>query len=524
MVKTGVLGPGLIAAGSAVLLYIASLHSYLLFHSLVEIFSVVIAAGVFMLAWSARESPETRNLTYLGIGYLCTAVLDLFHALTYHGMGIFPEVGDHATKLWIAARFIQAGTLLLFVISYRLRKPVSFTLIFAVFGGASILLATLIFPLDLFPTCFVEGVGVTPFKRISEYFISSVMAASLVLLVTHRDAPERRVRLRLALAIVLTIVSELLFTLYIFSYGVFNLLGHYLKLAAFFLTYKALIVIQVQKQLKMIEDLKSARRQLMARERSLEEANGAKARLISIMAHDLRNPIGGVKMFSELLAHRYDELNDRDRRMYSSRILATINQSLELMETLLAWGRAQTEGGAFQPQAVDLQELVELNLAQCSGSAEAKGIALRSRIEPPLAVLADRAMLSTVLRNLLTNAIKYTSQGGEVCLEAELQGDFVRLLVKDTGTGLDPESRRGLFQTEMRFSREGTAGESGHGLGLILCRELVEKNGGRIWVESEPGKGSSFYFTVPSSSASDSKAGGHTLEANRARVKPEDEA
>jgi signal transduction histidine kinase len=510
MVQTRALGPGLIVAGSAGLLYVASLHSYLLFHSLVEIFSIVIAAGVFMLAWSARESPETRNLTYLGIGYLCTAVLDLFHTLTYHGMGVFPEGGDHATKLWIAARFIQAGTLLLFVASYRLRKAISFTLIFAAFGGASILLLVLIFPLDLFPTCFVEGVGVTPFKRISEYVISSVMAASLVLLVTHGDAPERRVRIRLALAIALTIISELLFTLYIFSYGVFNLLGHYLKLAAFFLTYKALIVIQVQNQLKMIEDLKSARRQLLSRERSLREANKAKDRLVSIIAHDLRNPIGGVKMFSELMAHRYDELDDRDRRMFSSRILSTLNQSLELMETLLAWGRAQTEGTAFQPQVVDLQELVELNLAQCSGSAETKGIDLRSRIEPRLAVLADREMLSTVLRNLLNNALKFTSQGGEVSLEADIQGDFVRLLVKDTGTGLDPESRRRLFQTKMHFSKEGTAGESGHGLGLILCRELVEKNGGRIWVESEPGKGSCFFFTVPRPAATRCRVEGRT--------------
>ena len=510
MVKARVLGQSSVLIVSAVLLYIASLHSYLLFHSLVEIFSVVIAAGVFMLAWSARGAPETRNLTYLGIGYLCTAVLDLFHTLTYHGMGIFPEVGDHATKLWIAARFIQAGTLLLFVASYRFRKPIPFVLIFAAFGGASIILLALIFPLELFPTCFVEGVGVTPFKRISEYVISSVMAASLVLLVKHEDAPERRVRIRLAVAIALTIISELLFTLYIFSYGVFNLLGHYLKLAAFLLTYKALIVIQVQNRLKMIDDLKNAHRKLMSRELSLREANKAKDRLISIIAHDLRNPIGGVKMFSELMAHRYDELDDRERRTFSSRILSTIDQSLELMETLLAWGRAQTEATAFQPQVVDLQELVELNLSQCSGSAEAKGIALRSGIEPGLSVLADREMLSTVLRNLLTNALKYTSRDGEVCLEADIQADSVRLLVKDTGTGIDPDGLRKLFLTNIRFSKEGTAGESGHGLGLVLCRELVEKNGGRIWVESEPGKGSSFFFTIPRPFAARCRVEGRT--------------
>jgi two-component system sensor histidine kinase/response regulator len=151
-----------------------------------------------------------------------------------------------------------------------------------------------------------------------------------------------------------------------------------------------------------------------------------------------------------------------------------------------------------------------LNLAQCSGSAETKGIDLRSRIEPRLAVLADREMLSTVLRNLLNNALKFTSQGGEVSLEADIQGDFVRLSVKDTGTGLDPESRRKLFQTKKHFSKEGTAGESGHGLGLILCRELVEKNGGRIWVESEPGKGSCFFFTVPRPAATRCRVEGRT--------------
>jgi signal transduction histidine kinase len=495
--KTGAVASGLVGAGIAVLLYVASLYSYLLFHSLIEIFSIVIASGVFMLAWNARESPETRNLACLGIGYLCTAVLDAFHTLSYEGMGVFPEGGDYATKLWIAARYVQAATLLLFVAGYRLRRPLPFGLVFTLLGGASVVFFLLIFPLNLFPTCFVEGVGVTPFKRISEYAISAALGVVLLALLLNRDDLEAGVRSRLALAVGLTIVSELLFTLYIFSYGFFNLLGHYLKLAAFLMTYKALIAIQVRKQMLMIEQLKTARQGLMARESSLRESNDAKDRLISIIAHDLRNPIGGIKMFAELLAQRYDELEDGERREFSSRILETINRSLELMETLLAWGRSQTGTAVWNPQRLDLRELAEHSVALCSGSAEAKGVCMLSGIEPGLFVMADREMVSAVLRNILSNAVKYTPEGGRISLEADIDGDFVRLLVRDTGIGLDCESLRRLFRLETRFSREGTAGESGHGLGLILCKELVERNGGRIWAESDPGRGSTFYFTLP---------------------------
>jgi signal transduction histidine kinase len=508
-VKTGFVRTFLTLAVSAILLYLANLYSYLLFHSLVEIFSVVIAGGVFMLAWNARESADTRNLAYLGIGYLCTAVLDLFHTLSYNGMGIFPAGHDLATKLWIAARYVQAVTLLLFAGSYRLKKRIRFEWVFAALGGSTIIFFLLIFPLDLFPTCFVEGAGVTPFKRISEYAISAVMAASIVLLVTGGNALEARVRNRLILAIGLTIASELFFTLYIFSYGFFNLLGHYLKLAAFFWTYKALIVIQVQNQLQMIEKLTTARNELIARERSLREANRAKDRLVSIIAHDLRNPISGVKMFSELLANRYEELDDQERRSFASRIFETIERSFELMETLLAWGKAQIETRALQPQLVDLKELIEHSLDRCSVPAAEKNISLCSGTCSRLRVWADGEMVSTVLRNLLDNAIKFTSAGGAVRVEADREGDCVRLLVEDTGTGLDSESLRKLFCPETRFSKEGTGGEGGHGLGLILCRELVEKNGGRIWVESEPGKGSSFFFTLPLQPRAYSRDGAH---------------
>jgi signal transduction histidine kinase len=495
--KGGVVVAGLVGAGIAALLYAASLYSYLLFHSLIEIFSIVIASGVFMIAWNARESPETRNLACLGIGYLFAAVLDVFHTLSYEGMGVFPEGGDHATKLWIAARFVQAASLLLFVFGYHRRRPLSFGLVFALLGGASLAFLILIFPLNLFPTCFVEGSGVTPFKRISEYIISGMLGVVLLALVLNRYDLELRVRTWLALAVGLTIVSELLFTLYIFSYGFFNLLGHYLKLAAFFMTYKALIAIQVRKQLLMIEQLKAARRELMARESSLTESNTAKDRLISIIAHDLRNPIGGVKMFAELLAQRYDELDDGERRDFSLRILETINLSLELMETLLAWGRSQAGTAVWNPQQLDVEELADDCVALCSGSARAKGVCLRSGIESGLWVIADREMVSTVLRNILSNAVKYTPEGGGISLHAEADGDFVRLMVRDSGTGMDPASLQRLFRIETRFSKEGTAGESGHGLGLILCKELVERNGGRIWVESGRGEGSTFFFTLP---------------------------
>jgi PAS domain-containing protein len=221
-------------------LYLASLYNYLLFHSLTEIFSIVVACGIFMVTWNSRRFLDNNYLLVLGIGYLFVGGLDLIHTLTYKGMGIFQGYGTNpATQLWIAARYTES--LSLFIAPLFFRRRLRIDLLFMGYTLVFLLLLISIFYWNIFPICFIEGVGLTPFKKISEYIISLILLSSITLLLKNRSEFDRDVLLWIVWSILLTIASELAFTFYIDAYGFSNLIGHFLKIASFYLIYKALI-------------------------------------------------------------------------------------------------------------------------------------------------------------------------------------------------------------------------------------------------------------------------------------------
>jgi len=221
-------------------LYLTSLYNYLLFHSLAEIFSIVVACGIFMVTWNSRRFLENNYLLLLGIAYLFVGGLDLIHTLTYKGMGIFQGYGTNlATQLWIAARYTESLSLLIAPLFFR--RKLKIALLFFGYLIALLLLLISIFYWNIFPLCFVEGVGLTPFKKISEYIISLILLASIALLLKNRNEFDRDVLKWVVWSILLTIASELAFTFYMDAYGFSNLLGHFLKIVSFYLIYKALI-------------------------------------------------------------------------------------------------------------------------------------------------------------------------------------------------------------------------------------------------------------------------------------------
>jgi PAS domain S-box-containing protein len=221
-------------------LYLASLYNYLLFHSLAEIFSIVVACGIFMVTWNSRRFLDNNYLLFLGIAYFFAGGLDLIHTLTYKGMGIFQGYGTNpATQLWIAARY--TGSLSLLIAPLFIRRKLKINLLFFSYLFAFVLLLMSIFYWNIFPICFVEGVGLTPFKKISEYIISIILLASITLLLKNRSEFDRDVLKWVVWSILLTIASELAFTFYMDAYGFSNLLGHFLKIVSFYLIYKALI-------------------------------------------------------------------------------------------------------------------------------------------------------------------------------------------------------------------------------------------------------------------------------------------
>lgn len=221
-------------------LYLSSLYSYLLFHSLSELFSVVVAFGIFIVAWNSRGVMENNYLLFLGISYLYVAAVDMLHTLSYAGMDVFPGYGSNLpTQLWISARYLEGLSLLAAPLFLRRKMPVN--TVFYGLGLITALLLASIFYWKVFPDCYVPGEGLTAFKRGSEYAISIILLAALWFLRRRKDEFEGKVYRALVIAIVATIGAELAFTFYVSVYGLSNLAGHFLKIVSFVLVYAAII-------------------------------------------------------------------------------------------------------------------------------------------------------------------------------------------------------------------------------------------------------------------------------------------
>lgn len=234
----------------------------------------------------------------------------------------------------------------------------------------------------------------------------------------------------------------------------------------------------------------------------LVEANQTKEKLFSIIAHDLRNPFNIILGYSDLLLEKYDDF-DRDAiKSILSDLKSAGNSTFALLENLLHWSRAQDGAFDFFPEAIELTEMAQEVIKEINSLAKKKEIELINKLPQYKQVIyADRNMLTLVFRNLLTNAVKFSNSGGKVYIDMEYDNsDAAVFKIKDEGIGISPEKAKTLFKFEKSKSSKGTEGEKGTGLGLILCYEFIVKHGGKIWVESEEGKGSTFYFTIPGKS------------------------
>jgi PAS domain S-box-containing protein len=224
---------------------------FLLYHSLAEIFSIVIAFAIFVIAWNSRRFIENSYLLFIGISFLFVGVIDLVHMLAYKGMGVF--TGYDATlssQLWIAARYMQAFAFL--SAPLLLHRKLNHRLVFVSFGIATAALLYSILAAKVFPVCFIEGTGLTLFKIFSEYVIILMFAVSALLLFRRRDMFEKSILQYLIPAIIVTIFSEVAFTFYRDVYDFFNLIGHILKIVAFYLIYRAIIRIGLEKPQEII--------------------------------------------------------------------------------------------------------------------------------------------------------------------------------------------------------------------------------------------------------------------------------
>jgi signal transduction histidine kinase len=240
--------------------------------------------------------------------------------------------------------------------------------------------------------------------------------------------------------------------------------------------------------------------ELIATNDELESANKTKDKFISILAHDLRNPIGGLKTLLELVNSEFEEFEEEELSTFIKEMSLTADNIYKLLEDILTWVKTQNEKIDLFVNNICLSHLSEPSTTLYEASLKKKNIKLDIRFDKEMSVYCDQNTMSTVIRNLLSNAIKFTRDGGEVSLEAkETDDNMVLVSVSDNGVGMGEEVLSKLFDIDKNNSIPGTDGERGTGLGLSICKEFVELNGGKIWAKSEKGKGSSFFFTIPKS-------------------------
>ncbi|WP_229655549.1 sensor histidine kinase [Pedobacter puniceum] len=586
-------------------------ESYLLFHTLVELFSVTVAFAVFIVTWNSRKILDNNYLFLVGIAYLFIGILDILHALTYKGMNIIKSTTFYANQFWIATRFLESITLLVGFWFLKRKHRLNADYIFIIYLLISSLLISSILYWKNFPICYVEGIGQTAFKIYAEYIIIFILISACYTLVKRQNYFDSKVFKLLFASLSFSILSEFCFTLYLTNDGVFNQIGHYGKLISFFLIYKANVetsflnptgilfkglkdkeesyrtlaenlpelIIRLDKNFRCIytnsalskftnlnsqhflgkalfamglpdyfeqalmEILLSAQRdkslketkldivldsktyffaiqivpeyisdneietyliicyditQLKNTENHLQELNATKDKFFSIIAHDLKNPFNALIGFSELIYKNTEKYSTERIQQLGLRMYTSAKQAFNLLENLLSWSRIQT--GNLVPKiqtlhAVDLlTETHQLFLA----AADAKNISINLNYREFIYVNADRQMLNTVLRNLITNAIKFTHPNGKIELKLETKNQEVLFSISDNGIGIEKGYLDEIFKIENRYSKPGTADEKGTGLGLILAKEFIELHNGKIWVESEINKGTTFYFTLPS--------------------------
>lgn len=229
----------------------------------------------------------------------------------------------------------------------------------------------------------------------------------------------------------------------------------------------------------------------------LEELNEQKNRLFSIIAHDLRSPVSSCIGLVNIINMEIGNKPAGDLKDYVDKLDKSLTSLRDLLDELLLWSRSQFGKVMYEPKTIPLKQQVERSVPSYAEIAKTKGITILIDIPESLSVYADQNMLDTIIRNLITNGIKFSHPGGKIRVSAKQENRFATISVADNGVGISKEDKDKIFSKTFAYTTRGTQGEKGSGLGLYLCKDFVEKHGGQIWVESETGKGSTFTFTLP---------------------------
>ena len=575
--------------------YLVSSSNYLLFHSFADMITVLIAASVFIIVWNGRRLLDNNYFLYIGIALIFFAFLDFMHLLGNKDMGIFPQYGNLGPTFYIASRYVLSISLVIALLFVKRKLNPAF--IFAAYSLATILILLSIFYWKIFPVTFIEGVGLTPFKVISDYLICLILLGAISLLLVFRQAFDSKVLRTIIFAIILSIATGLAFTLYTDPFGITNMVGHLFQIASYYMIYLAFVETTLTKpqdilfrNLKQSEEIfrylyysmnEGAARHKVIYDKSgkatdyiISDVNPAyesitglkKETILGRKASEICGEVPYLDIYSEVassgkpisfetffppkekyfsisvyrprrgeFATIFSDITERKQaEAVKDDFIGMVSHEVRTPLTILigAVGVAMSEGISPEDSRIMLREamnsaeslnqivnnLIELSRYQSDRLLLKKepvdlATITRSLIESkkvcminhrllldipeelPL-VFADRVRVELILVNLLNNAVKYSPEGTEIRVSTRPENGLLTISVSDRGVGIPEEKLTLLFQPFERLENAARPAK-GLGLGLLVCKRLVEAHGGKISVQSVPGRGSTFSFTLP---------------------------
>jgi signal transduction histidine kinase len=467
-----------------------NLDNYLLFHSFVELFSLIIASAVFMFSWNARRYLENNYLLFIGIAFLFVAIIDLLHTLAYQGVGVFTGYGSNLpTQLWVAGRLMQS--LSLFIAPFFLGKQFKTRYVFIAYSIVTGLLLGSIFYWGVFPVSYVEGIGLTFFKRFSEHVIALICLGAAILLYQKREEFAPKVFRLLVGSMVSAIVADLFFSSYISVFNYENLIGHFFRILSFYLIYKAVIQTGLIKPYDiLLRKFKQNQDVLWQHTIELQSRNNELDTFAHTVAHDLKDPLATFIITAQVLEDI--ALPEKDRQEFLLALISRAHEMNNIIDELLLL--SETREADVPVGSLDMRTIVEKAQERLVDMIHTSQCKLTLPRRWPIG-MGYAPWIEEVWVNYLSNGIKHGGDPPILELGATPQDDGrVRFWVRDNGQGLTHEQQSQLFRPFTRLSEVRT---TGHGLGLSIVQRIVDKLGGEVGVESEVGKGSIFYFILP---------------------------